>query len=441
MHLFSFKHAKEEFVVTAGKLSALLVNTKQEFDKYRRANAISNQPAVWFDELPSPLEYLTTHEQVFKSIFHSGPPVPQPEAFRQRYITVEISYRCRATGTSGMKNSSSSDSQMSQQLVVQQSQLMWQMMQGMQGMLQNGQNGSGQINIIGQPRGPRRSNTSCLGDDIGSAETRRPLMLTFGDSHQGDVSPASSERSPVPPRMALPPPMPSEDALVACPVVPRPISAVLQPVAPAVAPTQAVERAGAGEAPSAENLLDAILERNKANQELAKEKAKAAKAKATAKAKAEASASAAAATWAAGLAVENAAAMAKASAEAAALPPQPKANAKAKAAGAAPAALLPPPKAKAKATAKAKAEASASAADATWAAGLAVENAAAMAKASAEAAALPPQPKANAKASVDAPAFAAGPPPALGCAKCRGSPNGCAQCKNPLFKGKRSRRT
>jgi hypothetical protein len=441
MHLFSFKHAKEEFVVTAGKLSALLVYTKQEFDKYRRANAISNQPAVWFDELPSPLEYLTTHEQVFKSIFHSGPPVPQPEAFRQRYITVEISYRCRATGTSGMKNSSSSDSQMSQQLVVQQSQLMWQMMQGMQGMLQNGQNGSGQINIIGQPRGPRRSNTLCLGDDIGSAETRRPLMLTFGDSHQGDVSPASSERSPVPPRMALPPPMPSEDALVACPVVPRPISAVSQPVAPAVAPTQAVERAGAGEAPSAENLLDAILERNKANQELAKEKAKAAKAKATAKAQAEASASAAAATWAAGLAVENAAAMAKASAEAAALPPQPKANAKAKAAGAAPAALLPPPKAKAKATAKAKAEASASAADATWAAGLAVENAAAMAKASAEAAALPPQPKANAKASVDAPAFAAGPPPALGCAKCRGSPNGCAQCKNPLFKGKRSRRT
>ena len=211
-------------------------------------------------------------------------------------------------------------------------------------------------------------------------------MLTFGDSHQGDVSPASSERSPVPPRMALPPPMPSEDALVACPVVPRPISAVLQPVAPAVAPTQAVERAGAGEAPSAENLLDAILERNKANQKLAKEKAKAAKAKA---------------------------------------------------AGAAPAALLPPPKAKA----KAKAEASASAADATWAAGLAVENAAAMAKASAEAAALPPQPKANAKASVDAPAFAAGPPPALGCAKCRGSPNGCAQCKNPLFKGKRYRRT
>ena len=390
MHLFSFKHAKEEFVVTAGKLSALLVYTKQEFDKYRRANAISNQPAVWFDELPSPLEYLTTHEQVFKSIFQSGPPVPQPEAFRQRYITVEISYRCRATGTSGMKNSSSSDSQMSQQLVVQQSQLMWQMMQGMQGMLQNGQNGSGQINIIGQPRGPRRSNTSCLGDDIGSAETRRPLMLTFGDSHQGDVSPASSERSPVPPRMALPPPMPSEDALVACPVVPRPISAVSQPVAPAVAPTQAVERAGAGEAPSAEKLLDAILERNKANQELAKEKAKAANAKA---------------------------------------------------AGAAPAALLPPPKAKAKATAKAKAEASASAADATWAAGLAVENAAAMAKASAEAAALPPQPKANAKASVDAPAFAAGPPPALGCAKCRGSPNGCAQCKNPLFKGKRSRRT
>ena len=102
--------------------------------------------------------------------------------------------------------------------------------------------------------------------------------------------------------------------------------------------------------------------------------------------------------------------------------------------GAAPAALLPPPKAKAKATAKAKAEASASAADATWAAGLAVENAAAMAKASAEAAALPPQPKAKAKTSVEAPALAAGPPPALGCAKCRGSPNGCAQCKNPLFK-------
>ena len=388
MHLFSFKHAKEEFVVTGAKLSALLVYTKQEFDKYRRANASTNQPAVWFDELPSPLEYLTTHEQVFKSIFHSGPPVPQPEAFRQRYITVEISYRCRATGTSGMKNSSSSDSQMSQQLVVQQSQLMWQMMQGMQGMLQNGQNGPGQINIIGQPRGPRRSNTLCLCDDIGPAETRRPLMLTFGDSHQGDVSPASSERSPVPPRMALPPPMPSEDALVACPVVPRPISAVSQPVAPAVAPTQAVERAGAGEAPSAENLLDAILERNKAHQELAKEKAKAAKAKA---------------------------------------------------AGAAPAALLPPPKAKAKA--KAAAEAYASAADAAWAAGLAVENAAAMAKASAEAAALPPQPKANAKASVEAPAFTAGPPPALGCAKCRGSPNGCAQCKNPLFKGKRSRRT
>ena len=373
MHLFSFKHAKEEFAVTAGNMSALLVYTKQEFDKYRRANAISNQPAVWFDELPSPLEYLTTHEQVFKSIFQSGPPVPQPEAFRQRYITVEISYRCRATGTSGMKNSSSSDSQMSQQLVVQQSQLMWQMMQGMQGMLQNGQNGSGQINIIGQPRGPRHSNTSCLGDDIGPAETRRPLMLTFGgESQQGDVSPSSSERSPVPPRMAQLPPMPSEDALVACPVVPRPISAVSQPVAPAVAPTQAVERAGAGEAPSSANLLDAILDRNKANQELAKEKAKAAKAKATAKAKAEASASAAAATWAAGLAVENAAAMAKASAEAAALPPQP---------------------------------------------------------------------KANAKASVDAPAFAAGPPPALGCAKCRGSPNGCAQCKNPLFKGKRYRRT
>jgi hypothetical protein len=369
MHLFSFKHAKEEFVVIAGKLSALLVYTKQEFDKYRRANAISNQPAVWFDELPSPLEYLTTHEQVFKSIFQSGPPVPQPEAFRQRYITVEISYRCRATGTSGMKNSSSSDSQMSQQLVVQQSQLMWQMMQGMQGMLQNGQNGSGQINIIGQPQWPRRSNTSCLGDDIGSAETRRPLMLTFGDSHQGDVSPASSERSPVPPRMALPPPMPREEALVACPVVPRPISAVSQPVAPAVAPTQAVELAGAGEAPSAANLLDAILERNKANQERSKEKAKAI------------------------------------------------------------------------AKAKAAAEASAPAADAAWAAGLAVENAAAMAKASAEAAALPPQPKANAKASVDAPAFAAGPPPALGCAKCRGSPNGCAQCKNPLFKGKRYRRT
>ena len=423
MHLFSFKHAKEEFVVTAGKLSALLVYTKQEFDKYRRANAISNQPAVWFDELPSPLEYLTTHEQVFKSIFHSGPPVPQPEAFRQRYITVEISYRCRATGTSGMKNSSSSDSQMSQQLVVQQSQLMWQMMQGMQGMLQNGQNGSGQINIIGQPRGPRRSNTLCLGDDSGPAETRRPLMLTFGDSHQGDVSPASSERSPVPPRMALPPPMPSEEALVACPVVPRPISAVSQPVAPAVAPTQAVERAGAGEAPSAANLLDAILERNKANQERSKEKAKA-----NAKAKAAAEASAP---------------------EALPQPPKAKAkasNAKAKAnasaeasVGAAPAALLPPPKAKAKA--KAAAEAFASAADATWAAGLAVENAAAMAKASAEAAALPPQPKANAKASVDAPAFAAGPPPALGCAKCRGSPNGCAQCKNPLFKGKRSRRT
>ena len=423
MHLFSFKHAKEEFVVTAGKLSALLVYTKQEFDKYRRANAISNQPAVWFDELPSPLEYLTTHEQVFKSIFHSGPPVPQPEAFRQRYITVEISYRCRATGTSGMKNSSSSDSQMSQQLVVQQSQLMWQMMQGMQGMLQNGQNGSGQINIIGQPRGPRRSNTLCLGDDIGPAETRRPLMLTFGDSHQGDVSPASSERSPVPPRMALPPPMPSEEALVACPVVPRPISAVSQPVAPAVAPTQAVERAGAGEAPSAANLLDAILERNKANQERSKAKAKA---NANAKAAAEASAP-----------------------EALPQPPKAKAkasNAKAKAnasaeasVGAAPAALLPPPKAKAKA--KAAAEAFASAADATWAAGLAVENAAAMAKASAEAAALPPQPKANAKASVDAPAFAAGPPPALGCAKCRGSPNGCAQCKNPLFKGKRSRRT
>ena len=423
MHLFSFKHAKEEFVVTAGKLSALLVYTKQEFDKYRRANASSNQPAVWFDELPSPLEYLTTHEQVFKSIFHSGPPVPQPEAFRQRYITVEISYRCRATGTSGMKNSSSSDSQMSQQLVVQQSQLMWQMMQGMQGMLQNGQNGSGQINIIGQPRGPRRSNTLCLGDDSGPAETRRPLMLTFGDSHQGDVSPASSERSPVPPRMALPPPMPSEEALVACPVVPRPISAVSQPVAPAVAPTQAVERAGAGEAPSAANLLDAILERNKANQERSKAKAKA---NANAKAAAEASAP-----------------------EALPQPPKAKAkasNAKAKAnasaeasARAAPAALLPPPKAKAKA--KAAAEAFASAADATWAAGLAVENAAAMAKASAEAAALPPQPKANAKASVDAPAFAAGPPPALGCAKCRGSPNGCAQCKNPLFKGKRSRRT
>ena len=428
MHLFSFKHAKEEFVVTAGKLSALLVYTKQEFDKYRRANAISNQPAVWFDELPSPLEYLTTHEQVFKSIFHSGPPVPQPEAFRQRYITVEISYRCRATGTSGMKNSSSSDSQMSQQLVVQQSQLMWQMMQGMQGMLQNGQNGSGQINIIGQPRGPRRSNTLCLGDDIGPAETRRPLMLTFGDSHQGDVSPASSERSPVPPRMALPPPMPSEEALVACPVVPRPISAVSQPVAPAVAPTQAVERAGAGEAPSSANLLDAILDRNKANQELAKEKAKATKAKAAAEASVAAKASA----------PEGLPQPPKAKAKASNA--KAKANASAEASvGAAPAALLPPPKAKAKA--KAAAEASASAADAAWAAGLAVENAAAMAKASAEAAALPPQPKANAKASVDAPAFAAGPPPALGCAKCRGSPNGCAQCKNPLFKGKRSRRT
>ena len=425
MHLFSFKHAKEEFVVTAGKLSALLVYTKQEFDKYRRANAISNQPAVWFDELPSPLEYLTTHEQVFKSIFHSGPPVPQPEAFRQRYITVEISYRCRATGTSGMKNSSSSDSQMSQQLVVQQSQLMWQMMQGM---LQNGQHGSGQINIIGQPRGPRRSNTLCLGDDIGPAETRRPLMLTFGDSHQGDVSPASSERSPVPPRMALPPPMPSEEALVACPVVPRPISAVSQPVAPAVAPTQAVERAGAGEAPSSANLLDAILDRNKANQELAKEKAKATKAKAKAEASVAAKASA----------PEGLPQPPKAKAKASNA--KAKANASAEASvGAAPAALLPPPKAKAKA--KAAAEASASAADATWAAGLAVENAAAMAKASAEAAALPPQPKANAKASVDAPAFAAGPPPALGCAKCRGSPNGCAQCKNPLFKGKRSRRT
>lgn len=403
MHLFSLKHAKEEFVVTGAKLSALLVYTKQEFDKYRRANASSNQPAVWFDELPSPLEYLTTHEQVYKSIFHSGPPVPQPEAFRQRYITVEISYRCRATGTSGMNKSSSSDSQMSQQLVVQQSQLMWQMMQGMQGMLQNGQNGSGQINIIGQPRGPRRSNTLCLGDDIGPAETRRPLMLTFGESQQGDVSPASSERSPVPPRMAQPPPTPSEVALVACPVVPPPISAVWQPVAPAVAPTQAVEVAGAGEAPSAANLLDAILERNKANQERSKAKAKA---KANAKAAAEASAP-----------------------EALPQPPKAKAkasNAKAKAnasaeasARAAPAAMLAPPKAKAKA--KAAAEASAPAADAAWAAGLAIENAAAMAKASAEAAPLPP--------------------PALGCAKCRMSPNGCAQCKNPLFKGKRSRRT
>ena len=423
MHLFSLKHAKEEFVVTGAQLSALLVYTKQEFDKYRRANASSNQPAVWFDDLPSPLEYLTTHEQVFKSIFHSGPPVPQPEAFRQRYITVEISYRCRATGTSGMKNSSSSDSQMSQQLVVQQSQLMWQMMQGMQGMLQNGQNGSGQINIIGQPRGPRRSNTLCLGDDIGPAETRRPLMLTFGESQQGDVSPASSERSPVPPRMAQPPPMPSEVALVDCSVVPPPISAVWQPVAPAVAPTQAVEVAGAGEAPSAANLLDAILERNKANQERSKTKAKA---NANAKAAAEASAPEAL--------PQPPKAKAKASKAKA------KANASAEAsARAAPAALLPPPKAKAKA--KAAAEASALAADAAWAAGLAVENAAAMAKASAEAAPLPPQPKANAKASVEAPAFAAGPPLVLGCAKCRGSPNGCAQCKNPLFKGKRSRRT
>ena len=405
------------------KLSSLLVYTKQEFDKYRRANASSNQPAVWFDELPSPLEYLTTHEQVFKSIFHSGPPVPQPEAFRQRYITVEISYRCRATGTSGKKNSSSSDSQMSQQMVLQQSQLMWQMMQGMQGMLQNGQNGSGQINIIGQPRGPRRSSTLCLGDDIGPAETRRQLMLTFGDSQQGDVSPGSSERSPVPPRMAQPSPVPSEVALVACSVVPPPIAAVWQPVAPAVAPAQAVELAGAGEAPSASNLLDAILERNKANQERSKEKAKA-----NAKAKAAAEASAP---------------------EALPQPPKAKAkasNAKAKAnasaeasARAAPAALLPPPKAKAKA--KAAAEASAPAADAAWAAGLAVENAAAMAKASAEAAALPPQPKANAKASVGALALAAGPPPALGCAKCRGSPNGCAQCKNPLFKRKHCTRT
>ena len=253
-------------------------------------------------------------------------------------------------------------------------------------------------------------------------------MLTFGDSHQGDVSPASSERSPVPPRMALPPPMPSEEALVACPVVPRPISAVSQPVAPAVAPTQAVERAGAGEAPISANLLDATLDRNKANQELAKEKAKATKAKAKAEASVAAKASA----------PEGLPQPPKAKAKASNA--KAKANASAEASvGAAPAALLPPPKAKAKA--KAAAEAFASAADATWAAGLAVENAAAMAKASAEAAALPPQPKANAKASVDAPAFAAGPPPALGCAKCRGSPNGCAQCKNPLFKGKRSRRT
>ena len=403
MHPFSFGHTKEEFVVTAPKLSALLVYTKQEYDKHRRANGNNNQPSVWFHDLPTPLQFLSSQELLFKSIFHSGPPVPQPETFHRRFVEVEISYRCR--GSLGNKSAAPSDTHVQQQhMMLQQSSMLMQLMQGM---VQNGQQSSMPINIIGQPRGPRRSGTWRIGDDLEHSEARRPLMLTLGDSETVDLlSPGPGDVSPGHPRMLQLPPKQSEVSVVA---VPLPLAALPQAVAPAVAP--AVPPAG-GDGPDAGHVLDAILERNRAkSKSVGAQKAKVA------------------------------AGMLQPILDGALSDPPPKAAAvNPNMAGESE--LAPPPK-KSAAPQPPKCTLRSASAKQTG-------------PQPKKAAPREPQEPQNAMPESSACAKLASPPPkkaaprepqilpqeapvglVLGCSKCRGSRAGCSQCRNPLWNGKR----
>lgn len=76
--------------------SANLNYTKYEFDLLRRRD--TSEPIVWWDSLPTPLEFLNQHPVAFKQIFQDCMPIPPTDQLASVLMQVDVSYGCRGGG-------------------------------------------------------------------------------------------------------------------------------------------------------------------------------------------------------------------------------------------------------------------------------------------------------------------------------------------------------
>jgi len=76
--------------------SANLSFTKLQFDQLRRRDG--SDPAIWWDTLPAPLEYLNKQQNLFKAIFRDSMPVPPTDELTTMLMQLDMSYGCRNAG-------------------------------------------------------------------------------------------------------------------------------------------------------------------------------------------------------------------------------------------------------------------------------------------------------------------------------------------------------
>ena len=83
-------------VMDNGQKAAMLHYVKTGFDSLRRRDV--REPLFWFDELPQPLDLLSSHPMLFKGIFMESLPVPPTEETSTSLVQLEVSYGCRGRG-------------------------------------------------------------------------------------------------------------------------------------------------------------------------------------------------------------------------------------------------------------------------------------------------------------------------------------------------------
>jgi hypothetical protein len=361
---------------------AVLQYVKHEFDSVRRA--APTDPVIWFDVLPSPIDFLSQHSVAFKTLFPDTIPVPPAASFHDVLMKVDMSFGCRGGRSRGSGHSAPgrlADSACPTPMSVMQN-----MVQVMTSMLMR-QNGvsSVPLNILSQ--NPRRLPTITWES---ASPAHSPLALSdISSQHNRELHSGveASHRMPSIVDIRGGETLDSESQAGAS-----------SPASTAIQPCASNHPQDVAESPSISDVLNMLAERGRkckpkdcaidevapAAKSVPKAKGRAKKSKAKARAKA------------APAAVASTAAVATHALTAAPALAAPIAEAKAD--GAAPALAAPSAKAKARASAK-----------------------------------VAP----NTHASDVGPGSGESVGLVLGCPKCRRSPAGCRQCKNPAYTGSR----